>query len=250
MGFSCKVGVSDMARSFFALLGAITLVTGSVMGENADAVTVVAGEFGCGPCNVNIDNPTQTSTTVTGTTGNGLQVSYSTVAGITLHAQGGQATIEKNGGGLFSDLFWVPTLFSYTHETIALGLDDGQNGAPISGLMQLQVFTNLVPGGQIFNLAVSENGQNKFELTAGVNEGIFKVAILGFTGDPSGVTALAIQTLKQDRIDGLVTCDGNVCNPSGPPPTVPLPGALFLMGSVIAGGIGFGAWRRKKNAAA
>jgi hypothetical protein len=238
-----------MARSLFAVLGAIALVTGS-MGENAQAVTVVAGDFGCGPCNVNIDNPTQTSTTVTGTTGNGLHVSYSTVAGITLHAQGGQATIEKNGGGLFTDLFWVASQ-SYTHETIALGLDDGHNGSPISGLMQLKVFTNLLPAGQLFNLAVSENGENKFELTAGVNEGITKVAILGFSGDPSGVTALAISTFKQDRIDGLVTCDGNVCHSNGPPPPgAPLPGALFLMGSVIAGGIGFGAWRRKKNAAA
>lgn len=196
-----------------------------------------------------IDSPDQTSTTVTGTNGDGVHVSYSSVALTTFDATGGQAKIQKNGGGLFSDLFWVASS-SYTHETFALDLDDGIRGNPASGLMQLRVFTNLLPAGQLFSLAVSENGEQKFDLTAGLNEGITKVAIESFTADPSGVTSLAISDFKQDRIEGLVICDSEVCNPSGPPPAVvPLPGAFFLMGSVLAGGIGFGAWRRKKIAA-
>ena len=50
--------------------------------------------------------------------------------------------------------------------------------------MQLRVFTNLSPLGQLFNLAVAENGEKKFELTAGATEWITKVAIEGFTQRP------------------------------------------------------------------
>lgn len=35
-----------------------------------------------------------------------------------------------------------------------------------------------------------------------------------------------------------------------PPPTTPLPGAVWLLGSVLAGGAGFGRWRKKRKAAA
>ena len=38
------------------------------------------------------------------------------------------------------------------------------------------------------------------------------------------------------------------CRSDAPDPT-PIPGAAFLMGSVLAGGAGFGAWRRRRKAA-
>ena len=44
----------------------------------------------------------------------------------------------------------------------------------------------------------------------------------------------------------LVACTGD-CGGGGPFPT-PLPGALWLFATVLAGGAGFGRWRRKKNA--
>lgn len=42
------------------------------------------------------------------------------------------------------------------------------------------------------------------------------------------------------------SCVGEVCRGGGPGDT-PVPGAVFLMGSVLAGGAGFGAWRRRRN---
>jgi len=44
------------------------------------------------------------------------------------------------------------------------------------------------------------------------------------------------------------TCVGAGCGGPGPGET-PIPGAAFLMGSVLAGGAGFGAWRRRRKAA-
>jgi hypothetical protein len=43
------------------------------------------------------------------------------------------------------------------------------------------------------------------------------------------------------------TCTGPNCGPNPGPGETPIPGAAFLMGSVLAGGAGFGAWRRRRR---
>jgi hypothetical protein len=44
------------------------------------------------------------------------------------------------------------------------------------------------------------------------------------------------------------SCNGVSCRGDSPNPT-PIPGAAFLMGSVLAGGAGFSAWRRRRKTA-
>ena len=44
-------------------------------------------------------------------------------------------------------------------------------------------------------------------------------------------------------------CEGLCGPPTGAPPEVPIPGAFLLMGTVLAGGGGFAAWRRRRERA-
>jgi hypothetical protein len=54
-----------------------------------------------------------------------------------------------------------------------------------------------------------------------------------------------------DSVTGLLSCRGLSCTGGGDQGTTPVPGALWLFGSALAGAAGVGKWRRKrKNAAA
>jgi hypothetical protein len=74
---------------------------------------------------------------------------------------------------------------------------------------------------------------------------------------PAGVTSgnwsiSGAQALSHVNLYGQV-CPTSGCPDPGPGPgpgQTPIPGAAFLMGSVLAGGAGFGAWRRRRRAVA
>lgn len=83
------------------------------------------------------------------------------------------------------------------------------------------------------NLLVQTYGHDLVNVTT---DSLFRSVILR-----SGTNAFEFAGLQ-------ASCDGPGCRSDAPGPT-PIPGAVFLMGSVLAGGAGFGAWRRRRKAA-
>jgi hypothetical protein len=74
--------------------------------------------------------------------------------------------------------------------------------------------------------------------------GVWLAINTGNTIDPTGSTGWIVSLAKS-----VITTDGT--DPGNPNPgtsPTPLPGAAFLMGTVLASGAGFGAWRRRRKA--
>jgi len=69
---------------------------------------------------------------------------------------------------------------------------------------------------------------------------------------PAGQNCNGVQELSHGNLYGRFVeppCTGPQCNPGGSG-EVPIPGAFLLMGTVLAGGGGFAAWRRRRERSA
>jgi hypothetical protein len=213
------------------LLGAALFMT------PVNAATVTAGSFGCGNCNVTFSTAQSGSNTVIGGTNSGLTVTYTSNENI--QTQGlGQSTIEAADGGLRT-LAWSASQ-GYGLETFTVDIDNGTGGAPASAWIGIAVTSTL--GTNTVYRQVSEAGGNSFTIDGAIGEIINGVVVTGFFADATGTpltTTLQIIAFRQDRID-QIGGEPNV----GP---VPLPAGIVLLGSVLIGGTGLAAVRRRRK---
>jgi LPXTG-motif cell wall-anchored protein len=111
--------------------------------------------------------------------------------------------------------------------------------------------------GDFFNLVLAlKDGNNAgpkieyFSLGAGILSGAWTIEewVNGVFKKYKGLSTAIL--FGQECPDEGCPCTGPLCNP--PPGTgeVPIPGAFLLMGTVLAGGGGFTAWRRRRERAA
>lgn len=99
-------------------------------------------------------------------------------------------------------------------------------------------FTDNLSGGSVGN--IGGFGANIFAIHLGQGEFAFlynsAISIFDFTVSTNNISNLrtycSLETCAHTQLDGT-----------------PLPAAVWLFGSVVAGGAGFGAWRRKRKAA-
>ena len=189
------------------------LILGAVGAANASVVFTPNDSFGCGGCNVLFTGGDQTSKTIIGHNNDGAIVTYT--SNTTLHSQGGQAQIEAAPGNtVFNDLTWSSAP-PYSKESFAINTNLPNQG---TGVVNLDVTTNL--GVSHFAWNVDASGEQKITLvTNAVGEFIQKVVMATFTGFTQGVVGLT--GFRQDRLDGLQA--------------VPVPPALILFGTALAG---------------
>jgi hypothetical protein len=117
------------------------------------------------------------------------------------------STLTKVGGGTFTlNSFWFEFLGNHGTLTVT-----PSTGGP---LVLTEAVLGSNDGGQVIPVA--------FGLVTSV--------------------VFAVDTTGNVRIDGIDA----VGPPGGPPVATPLPGAVWLFGTVLAGGAGFGRWRKRK----
>ena len=106
------------------------------------------------------------------------------------------------------------------------------------------------PFGTGFGEETNVFGTNSFKINGTTvlfgtaNAGAF--LLTDFVGQDFDFTAIAGQPTFY--ISGLTWVDSQCTNCENPPGT-PIPGAVWLFGTVIAGGAGYGRWRKKRKAA-
>jgi hypothetical protein len=121
------------------------------------------------------------------------------------------------------------------------------------GLVQVGTSLQSICGGGLTTCTGSPNG-GSFSGSANV----FGIHIGGGAGGgifyafqyASAITNFSISGFSNgvSFIRGYCSLDNCTPNNPGPEPgQTPIPGAAFLMGSVLAGGAGFGAWRRRRR---
>jgi hypothetical protein len=188
---------------------------------NADIEFIPDKTFGCGTCTLlfatqGVNQTGGDGVTVQAHNGDGLLIDYTTTGGTNLiFAQGGQAQIEPVAGDTsFNNLNWsvidpLSSATTWTAETFSVNVTD--NGT-------INVLVNVAGGGsEDFDWAVSKNGENKIVLLASLGQTIESVFITALNG-------LGITSFRQDRIQA-----------EGVPTVIPLPPALVLFGTALAG---------------
>ena len=112
---------------------------------------------------------------------------------------------------------------------------------PILGLIELNSGTNNHDTSNLtFDITATGLSVDSFQSWFGNDQpgtAVYFIADLGV----GGKTGLVGATL-------FVPCDPSVCNQNDNPPGTPIPGAVWLFGTVLAGGAGFGRWRKKRKA--
>jgi ABC-type multidrug transport system permease subunit len=201
------------------------LIFGAVSAR-ANVVFTPNDTFGCGACNVLFVGQNQTSTTVVGHNNDGAVVTYTSTT--TLFAKGGQAEIDAaTPNKVFNDLSWSSAP-PYSLETFSVNTNLASQA---TGVINLDVTTNL--GGVIptYHWTVDGSGENKIVLaTNTVGEFIVNIVMTTFTGFTNG---LGITSFRQDRLEGIQA--------------VPVPPALILFGTALAGMTVLGRRRKRRG---
>jgi LPXTG-motif cell wall-anchored protein len=241
------------------LAGAVVSACLAGIGEGrADPVDLLPGdadlaiylkEFpsGLSETSVNLANTTN-SQTATGTAG-GTTVTFSSTS--FLDAASGAATIKETNNGVYNDLtISVPE--GWLFGDLIFGVQTNSTGTGQSALTDLTI-TAFNGATELGSLTLDQsttpelkaNADNNFlvlfELAVAAGQGITHVVLESISG---------INQTKQFEISGLLNCTGPTCVPGGGTGEVPIPGAFLLMGTVLAGGGGFAAWRRRRERAA
>ena len=232
-------------------------------GVAAVAIGASLGVFGAAPANAITYN---------------LDVNYCSTS---CNLAAGHVDVTEGTGVLAGDLVFAVTLFKISNVQTLF-----RNNSSASFTFDLQ---SAITGASIFNIAgngpytwtpvygVTNTGAAPGPWTAGLtydanpggNGGHKDVNGFALTFDVSADTALTLASLAQSTdnngkkiwfsadvsqngntgfVGADITCDAN-CTSGGPPLATPLPSALWLFGTVLAGGAGFGRWRQKQKAA-
>jgi hypothetical protein len=142
---------------------------------------------------------------------------YSTISGSAQHSLIGSLTVSVPTGWFFTDLEFATLKGNQVTVT-------GMDGATTVG-----TYSNDSLGTGLINwLTLAINGKEFTSLIITSSDGF--------------------EQLKEFNISGLeqVCPEGVICNHQS---AVPLPAAIWLMGSILGGGAGAGAWRRRKRRA-
>ena len=151
-------------------------------------------------------------------------------------------TISLGGGLVFSQIILNIEVFDATNINFFSNFGETSGPYALSGNGNGD-FTISSDLGDLTWLRI-ESGDRTFEVTVGH----------GKDATSHNVTDGDINDIKQVRFNGVKTpgctsncCEGDCCgdNCGGPPPSVPEPATLFLLGSAL---LGYGASRKKKSA--
>jgi hypothetical protein len=171
------------------------------------------------------------------------------------------ATGASSSGNLTRTASGLVTTINISNDTYSAGVSDlltRWKGTETGSTIKLTTLS----GGNPDRLIIGPDSKGNFDPTLGglytnANNSILgdNPSILGtatFVLTVAGITSNSV--LSNVRILFGTSSDYQVasCGPPGtdcaapPPGETPVPGAAFLMGSVLAGGAGFGAWRRRR----
>jgi hypothetical protein len=236
-----------MSSLRFGVLGALAIATASIIGNQAQATSVTTGDVSVTLTNVNLTSIflDAASGVLTSTGHVGSQSGDPGTPVITFVTNqladfaNGFATIKSSSNSaLYTSItISVPTNWSFTQLAFSTLKGNDVTFTGKSGATTVGTYTDDNVG----------NGDTKWLMEA-INGKSFTSIILAATD--------GFDQTKQYEIGiaGLLyhePCTGPNCGGGGPnPPGTPIPGAAFLMGSVLAGGAGFGAWRRRRRNAA
>jgi hypothetical protein len=218
------------------MVGALALAGAFVMSAPASAVTFQLNIISAG----NIGTGTQGTVTLTQNGLNEVDVEVKLTAGVLLINTGGPHTpfafnlapakaaatvtvTSVNTPATFFAQAGPQSATPYGNFTNAIGYN-GSNGGVGHGSAGPLDFKVVFAGG----LSISDFVKN------GVNGYFFAADLYGTGGNTGSVASNQVCT----------TCPDNAPPPDG----TPIPGTVGLMGSVLAMGAGFGAWRRRRRA--
>ena len=110
-----------------------------------------------------------------------------------------------------------------------------------------------VNGTDVFNILATDLKANADLSFAVVAKGSFFITSILLTSINANDSAIGFNETKHFQVSDLqlqLVCTTDCTGNSPPPDPTPIPGAVWLFGTVIAGGVGFGRWRRKRKNAA
>jgi len=238
------------------LLAGVALLVGAATSANA-VTTVGTGTFFSDHCTGNCGPQPGGFATITGTDyGNGtIDISISLLNGNTF-ANGGF------GAGFGFNLIGNPTI---TYSNLDVAVWDVANSATLvqnAGALSMDGFGQFEYG--VDGLFKGSNGPTSLSFTiSGTGLTLASFAELSSLppGDTLAFMALDIASGTNFNTDGSprtgavdlslgVTpfCVGAQCPGEENPPGTPIPGAVWLFGTVLAGGAGYGRWRKKRKA--
>jgi hypothetical protein len=178
---------------------------------------------------------------------------------LTITSASGTASCWGFGNGNLSGLNNNPNLVT----TSPGGVPNGTN--PIAfvggytylgdlGILASTTLTGVGPQGPgTWSFTASGGFTYLLGLKAGLGQNDqYEWAVYSLTGLLAGLASGSWQTFPGVNAGGLshvglYRSSGTGPDPGPEPGQTPIPGAAFLMGSVLAGGAGFGAWRRRRR---
>jgi len=178
------------------------------------------------------------STSATGTAG---AVPVNFLANVNVDAANGAATIKPSvNGGVISSL--TITTPGFTFGDIQFGaqlnsLSLGGNAYQVE--LKLEAFNGITSLGDI-TIGHPPADKNADQLYMIVATGPLDITSVVLS------STIGVNQFKQFFLSEV--CSGT-CPPGGPAVATPLPAAAWLFGTVLAGGVGIGRWRRKRKAA-
>ena len=234
----------------FGVIGAVAFAAASMTSITAQAapVDLLPGNNSLGiylkdfPPNLNesqIFLQNNNGTTVFGNVGsqNGLPVVNFTSTS-TLDPANGFANIKDAGGGTYANLTVTIPGYGFGDLLFDTQINDVNNlvNLTIAAYNGVNLLGSLTLNGD----PLKKSADQSWLVLAEGNAIITSVLLTSTTG---------FNETKHFQVSELqtVTCTDGSCVPNPGPGETPIPGAAFLMGSVLAGGAGFGAWRRRRR---
>ena len=212
------------------ILGGLCLL--ALVGAPAQALTlnltVDHCTGGCGP-----GDPAILATVTLTDTAAGVDFSISPAAGYQIHTGG-------NGLTTFSfstNVALLPTAFHFTTPNFVAVLPNpdgdgfGNFTAGVDGTAQ-----GSFAGPLVFSVD-GLNFNNFIQSTGGDPNTFFALDVLGNVTGRTGLVGFAGLSVEEQ----CTNCEN--------PPGTPIPGAVWLFGTVLAGGAGYGRWRKRKQTA-
>jgi hypothetical protein len=179
------------------------------------------------------------STSATGTAG---AVPVNFLANVNVDAANGAATIKPSvNGGVISSLTITTPGFTFGDIQFGAQLNSTGTGNNYQVDFKLEAFNGGTSLGT-FTFGHPPADQNANQLYMIVATGALDITSVVLS------STIGVNQFKQFFLSEI--CSGT-CPPGGPGPAVatPLPAAAWLFGTVLAGGVGIGRWRRKRKAA-
>jgi len=164
-------------------------------------------------------------------------VDVSTTSG-SLTANGGQARFDATGGNIGDfKINFDDSSLSFTGIVLNIDTLNGTSSTATFTISAVDALGN-IEAAQVFSgFALDGNGNNFFNLTSTDGEVALYLRV-----DSSQGNIVSVEQIRIDKAD-IPECSGANC---GPPPGVPEPGTLWLLGAGLLGLGAFGRLRRQR----